>query len=92
MKQNAMSYERRFAMGANNTNTVWEEMRFRRKKNDNGIKFQKLQIMEANKEDIDFHHSLMFGDRATDEAFAKNLGVRFVPINTNGSFVVPRDP
>lgn len=39
--------------------------------------------------EVDFKHSLMFGDRATDGEFAKNLGVRFVKINTNERFVVP---
>lgn len=41
--------------------------------------------------EVDFEHSLMFGDRATDGEFAKNLGVRFVKINTNEKFVVPED-
>ena len=35
--------------------------------------------------------SLMFGDRATDGEFAKNLGVRFVEQETNGPFVAPND-
>ena len=34
--------------------------------------------------------SLMFGDRDTDGQFAKNLGVRFVKIKTNGSFELPK--
>lgn len=38
---------------------------------------------------IDFKNSLMFGDRMTDEEFAKNLGVRFVHIETNQRFYVP---
>ena len=36
-------------------------------------------------------NSLMFGDRATDGEFAKNLGVRFVKIETNKSFKLPQD-
>ena len=41
--------------------------------------------------DIDLPHSLMFGDRDTDEEFAKNLGVRFVRVPRNGTFVLPED-
>ena len=33
----------------------------------------------------------MFGDRATDGEFAKNLGVRFVRIETNKRFELPRN-
>ncbi|MFH0770202.1 MAG: bifunctional histidinol-phosphatase/imidazoleglycerol-phosphate dehydratase HisB [Candidatus Peregrinibacteria bacterium] len=36
--------------------------------------------------DIDLSSSLMIGDRETDEEFAKNLGIRFVRVETNGSF------
>lgn len=39
--------------------------------------------------DIDFKNSLMFGDRETDRQFAENLGVNFVPIETNGTFILP---
>lgn len=39
--------------------------------------------------EIDRAKSLMFGDRDTDRQFAENLGVRFVKIETNGSFVLP---
>lgn len=39
----------------------------------------------------DLANSLMFGDRATDGEFAKNLGVRFVRIETNKQFELPRD-
>jgi imidazoleglycerol-phosphate dehydratase/histidinol-phosphatase len=38
--------------------------------------------------EIDIGRSLMFGDRATDGEFAKNLGVRFVKIDTNGQFTI----
>jgi imidazoleglycerol-phosphate dehydratase/histidinol-phosphatase len=38
---------------------------------------------------IDLEHSLMFGDRSTDEEFANNLSVRFIPIKTNERFIVP---
>lgn len=41
--------------------------------------------------EVDFAHSLMFGDRATDGEFAKNLGVRFVKIETNKKFELPSD-
>ncbi|MEK7613381.1 MAG: HAD-IIIA family hydrolase [Patescibacteria group bacterium] len=41
--------------------------------------------------EVDFKNSLMFGDRATDKEFAKNIGVRFVEISTNGKFAVPND-
>ena len=37
--------------------------------------------------DIDFGKSLMFGDRDTDESFAKNLGVKFVRIKKNNKFL-----
>ncbi len=40
---------------------------------------------------IDLTHSIMFGDRDTDEEFAKNLEVRFVRIKTNKEFVAPDD-
>lgn len=40
---------------------------------------------------VDYERSLMFGDRDSDEEFAKNLGVRFVRIATNERFVVPSD-
>ncbi len=43
------------------------------------------------KNDIDLEHSVMFGDRATDGEFAKNLGVRFVAITTNEKFALPAD-
>jgi len=36
--------------------------------------------------DIDLASSLMIGDRETDEEFAKNLGIRFVRMETNGRF------
>ncbi|MBI4121058.1 MAG: HAD-IIIA family hydrolase [Parcubacteria group bacterium] len=48
-------------------------------------------FLKEHEGNIDFAHSLMFGDRATDEGFAKNLGVRFVKVNTNERFVVPDD-
>lgn len=40
---------------------------------------------------IDLEHSLMFGDRETDGEFAKNLGVRFIKIQTNKKFELPAD-
>ncbi|MBI4118046.1 MAG: HAD-IIIA family hydrolase [Parcubacteria group bacterium] len=41
--------------------------------------------------EVDFTHSIMFGDRTTDEEFAKNIGIRFVKVKTNEHFVVPDD-
>lgn len=38
---------------------------------------------------VDLSQSYMFGDRTTDEEFAKNLGVTFVKINTNERFILP---
>ncbi|HLD86888.1 MAG TPA: HAD-IIIA family hydrolase [Candidatus Nanoarchaeia archaeon] len=46
-------------------------------------------FLEKNKGNIDFAHSLMFGDRDTDGQFARNLGVKFVRIETNRHFSVP---
>lgn len=40
---------------------------------------------------IDLERSLMFGDRETDGDFARNLGIRFVRLKTNGTFSVPED-
>lgn len=37
-------------------------------------------------EPADFTNSLVCGDRASDAALAKNLGVRFVPMQLNGNF------
>lgn len=48
-------------------------------------------FLRENEGEIDFKHSLMFGDRATDEEFAKNLGVCFVKINTNEKFFIPEE-
>lgn len=49
------------------------------------------EFLKSGEGEIDFKNSLMFGDRSTDEEFAKNLGVRFVKIKTNGRFIVPED-
>ncbi len=57
-----------------------------RKPKTGGVK----KFLEENP-DIDLKNSLMFGDRATDGEFAKNLGVRFVKIETNKRFEVPAD-
>lgn len=35
---------------------------------------------------IDKNNSLMCGDRITDEQFAKNIGVKFISMQTNGNF------
>lgn len=35
---------------------------------------------------VDKDHSFMGGDRKTDEEFARNIGVRFIPMKTNGDF------
>ncbi|HEY4963193.1 MAG TPA: HAD-IIIA family hydrolase [Candidatus Saccharimonadales bacterium] len=48
-------------------------------------------FLETNKGNIDFEHSLMFGDRDTDGIFADNLGVRFVRIVPNTKFEIPSD-
>jgi imidazoleglycerol-phosphate dehydratase/histidinol-phosphatase len=37
-------------------------------------------------EPIDRKLSLMIGDRKTDEQFAKNIGIRFINMETNGTF------
>jgi imidazoleglycerol-phosphate dehydratase/histidinol-phosphatase len=47
------------------------------------------EFLRENKPDLE--HSLMFGDRDTDREFAENLGVRFVRIETNKKFEVPKD-
>ena len=47
------------------------------------------ELLEKNKGNIDFEHSLMFGDRATDGEFAQNLGVKFIKIETNKKFELP---
>ncbi|MFA6552733.1 MAG: histidinol-phosphate transaminase [Candidatus Paceibacterota bacterium] len=41
-------------------------------------------FLENNK--IDFKNSLMIGDRETDRQFAKNIGIKFIKMETNGSF------
>lgn len=48
-------------------------------------------LLERSKGNIDFEQSIMFGDRDTDGEFAKNLGVRFQKIETNGQFILPDD-
>ena len=35
---------------------------------------------------IDLKNSVMVGDRDTDRQFAENLGIKFIPIKTNGVF------
>lgn len=35
---------------------------------------------------IDLKNSVMVGDRDTDRQFAENLGIKFIPIKTNGIF------
>lgn len=42
------------------------------------------QLMKENR--IDKKESFVCGDRLTDKQLAKNLGVRFVPMQTNGNF------
>ena len=46
-------------------------------------------FLTEHKGTIDLENSLMFGDRDTDKQFAENLGVKFVSIETNGTFVIP---
>lgn len=36
--------------------------------------------------EIDKENSFVCGDRMTDRVFAENLGIRFIPMLTNGSF------
>ncbi len=38
--------------------------------------------------DIDFGNSMMLGDRDTDRQFAKNIGVKFAYVPTNGNFLI----
>lgn len=35
---------------------------------------------------IDKNNSLVYGDMETDKLFAKNIGIKFVPMQTNGNF------
>lgn len=49
------------------------------------------EYLAKQTEEVDFQHSFMFGDRDTDRQFAENLNVRFVKIETNGPFVLPKD-
>ena len=49
------------------------------------------QFIENQKGLINFAESYMFGDRDTDEQFAKNLGVKFVKIETNKEFKLPTE-
>ncbi|MFH1565116.1 MAG: histidinol-phosphate transaminase [bacterium] len=44
-------------------------------------------FIRENKNNIDFENSFVCGDRDSDKQLAKNLGLRFVAMNTNGSFV-----
>lgn len=36
--------------------------------------------------EVDFQNSIMIGDRDTDRAFAENLKIKFLPMETNGPF------
>ena len=38
------------------------------------------------RENVDMENSFMYGDRESDEKFAKNLGIKFVKAETNGEF------
>lgn len=42
------------------------------------------EFFERN--DVDMENSFMYGDRGSDEAFARNLGIRFVKVKTNNEF------
>lgn len=48
----------------------------------------KLGLVKAflGKNEIDREESFVCGDRQSDEQFAKNLGIRFIPMITNGKF------
>ncbi len=41
---------------------------------------------------IDMQLSFVCGDRATDEELAENLGLRFIPMTTNGNFLTAIKP
>ena len=43
-------------------------------------------FLEEHKEEIDWENSFMCGDRDTDKEFAQNIGLRFIPTQTNASF------
>lgn len=47
------------------------------------------EFLEKRQNNIDIFNSVMFGDRETDKIFANNLGVKFVEVGTNGTFIVP---
>ena len=44
-------------------------------------------FLAKHADNIDLENSIMFGDRDTDRQFADNLGVKFVPVETNGAFL-----
>lgn len=43
------------------------------------------EFLKSNSMDI--ANSFVCGDRASDEQFAQNLGIRFIPMKTNGNFL-----
>jgi len=63
---------------------------------ENGIKLKKIYICTKPKttlvkkilkeNQIDKNNSFVCGDRSTDQLFAKNLGVKFISMKTNGNF------
>ncbi|HBQ50452.1 hypothetical protein A3B42_03040 [Candidatus Daviesbacteria bacterium RIFCSPLOWO2_01_FULL_38_10] len=64
---------------------------------ENRIKFKKIYICTKPKttlvkkilkeNQIDKNNSFVCGDRTTDKLFAKNIGVKFIPMQTNGNFL-----
>ena len=49
------------------------------------------EFFQKHQDNIDLENSLMFGDRESDRLFADNLKVRFVKVETNGNFIIPKE-
>ena len=43
-------------------------------------------FIKENDETADWENSIMVGDRDSDKQFAKNIGVKFIEMETNGDF------
>ena len=46
----------------------------------------KLGLVKEFLKEVDLKNSFVCGDRKTDEEFAKNMGIKFIPTPTNGNF------